>query len=194
MNQQNKSTMNQLIVLLLFVSLTSFGGTILINKKDNKGGWRGFGNALSDSSADTQSNEFMLDVNWSNATWGVGALFELEAPINGKKVKAIRADIKTVEGSQTRVIAGLATAQEANISQNSRLALKTKDEWKTMEFPISEMRPDKPEKTSPDFTEADWQKIKLVKLIFLKPAEMTSTNDIIRIRNPELIFEDEFIR
>ncbi len=194
MKSKLKVSIKQIIPVFLLSSLISFGGTLLINKKDNKGGWRGFGNALADSSADTQSNEFMLDINWSNATWGVGALFELEAPINGKKVKAIRVEIKTVEGSQTRVFAGLATAQEANIAQNSRLALKVKEEWKTMEFPISEMRPDKPEKTSPDFTDADWQKIKLVKLVFLKPAEMTIATDIIRIRNPELIFADESVR
>ncbi len=187
--------MKQILTFIVssFVAVTMAAtvnaGTSLLNENTPLGGWRGIGTGYADGTADMDLKEIQIDVIWSNATWGVGLLYALKPSINGKKVKAIKVEIRTVEGSMTKVIGGLASENNAHIAQNARLAEKITNTWRTVTFPVAEMRPDKPEKNSPKFGSKDWTSVNLVKLIFMKPESGEIDSDIIRVRNPELVME-----
>lgn len=185
---------SRIVSIASFVTFLTFNlsaGTSLFDTSDEGlGGWKGFGTGYADGNADAVSKEIQIDVIWSNASWGVGLMYVLNGPIDGSKLQSIRLDVRTVEGSNTRVFAGIATKGEANLTQNARLAEKVNDQWRTVEFPISEMRIDRPEKNSPVFGPSDWKKIQIVKILFKKPKEVTANEEIIRVRNPELIFAE----
>ncbi len=158
-------------------------------RDDFRGGWQIFGYAAMDSAANVLDKEVLVDVDWSRATWGVGAMHTLKKPIDGRKLKAIRADIMTINGSRPTVHCGIATSADASLEAYRRDAVTISDSWTSVSFAIADMRKAKPELTSPAFTRANWKDIQVVKFLISKPESTEIALDKILIRNPVLVFE-----
>jgi len=174
------------IVGLVFPQ-TTFAEHLLFKPDHPKGGWRGFGVGYDDSTVNLRKNEIQIIANWKRATWGVGMMFSLDQPIDGKGIKAIRAKVKSSNGSPITIFAGLSTKNDANIEVPRNKALEITNKWQIFEFPVREMVPLKPSHDAPLFSDSDWQKIQLIKLIITKPATTTISEDVIFVRNPEFV-------
>ncbi len=161
----------------------------LVNN-DLLGGWRFFGNGLVDTGADLQNNEWFIEVDWRQSTWGIGGMFTLPEVIDGRKLQAVRIRVRTKYGSKPLAYAGIATANDANLIVPIHQAKEVGERWQIIDFSRSQMINAKPEQTSANFSENDWNKIKIIKILFAKPEDQTYVNDELLISQPELIFAD----
>ncbi len=177
-------------VLVTFLSLTiSYAeDNISLLKPAAKGGWFVFGYGVMDSASEPGNSGFLIDLDWSKSVWGVGAMFNMNDPVKGKKLKAVRAKIKTLSGSKTKVFAAVATKDDANLVYNKNKAFEVSDDWQVFTFPVSGMIKDKPDITSRLFTDDDWNKIQVVKILFTK-ATTGVMKDKIFVQDPELVFD-----
>ena len=135
--------------------------------------------------------ELRLDVDWTKSSWGVGITHVLELPIDGRKLKGIRAEIKALSSDKVRVHAGFSNKAGGNLSQDMRLAAEVTDGWKKFEFSVAEMGIDLSEPHSPTFGNRNWDNVKIVNLFFLKPRNSKVQKSTILIRNPILVYSDE---
>ena len=178
------------------MSLSSAGrgseeAQFLMSKDKKKGGWLVFGNGVLDSSVDSKTKKIIIDLDWGESKWGLGCMYDLGAPLGDKKVQNIRLKVKTKNGSGTRLYAGVATADDANLVHPRPLAFKVTKEWQEILVSISKMIPDMPNANSQVFNNKDdYEKIQSIKILFTKPSESSPKNDRISILNPELIFEE----
>ena len=177
-----------LAVLALLTVSTSFSeDDISLLNPGPKGGWFIFGYGVMDSASEPGNKGFLIDVDWSKSVWGVGSMFNMQEPINGKKLKGIRAKIRTTRGSQTKVFAAVSTKDDANLVFHRTKAFSVTNQWQSFTFPISGMTKSKPDITSRLFTDDDWDKIQVVKILFTK-ANSGVMKDKIFVQSPELIF------
>ncbi len=180
-----------LVIYGLIATAPAFGNfeNILLLNNDLLGGWQIFGYGIMDRSADIESKEILLNVSWSESIWGVGGMYTLPQPVDGHKLYALRARVRTLNGTSTQVYAGVSTADDANLIIPRSDAIEITDEWQVVTFPITDMIKDKPNIDSPTFTMSDWDKIQIVKLLFTKPEDEPATDlEDISIQSPELIF------
>lgn len=154
-----------------------------------KGGWQIFGHGVLDSVGDMDAKEVLIDVNWSQSTWGVGGMFVTKKAINAKKLKAIRVEAKTMSGSKPRVFGGISTPDDANMVLGPDNGIEIGSEFREVTLPVAQMKKDKPDVTSRMFTSNDWDKVQVFKILFSKPQSNAPEQDKIVFRNPELIFE-----
>ena len=186
------SMLSRVAVLLVPALLTvssSFGeDSFSLLKPGPKGGWFIFGYGVMDSASEPGNKGFLIDVDWSKSVWGVGSMFSMEKPVKGKKLKAVRAKVKTMNGSKTKVFAAISTKDDANLVSSSTKAFPLTDQWQLFTFPISGMIKSKPDITSRMFTNDDWNNIQIVKLLFAK-ANSGKMKDKIFVHSPELVFD-----
>jgi len=155
MVRQSKKFLITLLLGLVHLATVVVADVELVEDDRPKGGWFFFGNGLLDSGYRPESGELMMDVGWGYATWRVGGLFKLPAPINATQIDSFRVDVKTVNGSETRGYAAVSTIDDANMAIPRTKALTISTKWQTVTFRFAEMKPDKPERNSRDFTEGD---------------------------------------
>ena len=178
-----------LAALALLTVSTSFGeDNISLLNPGPKAGWFIFGYGVMDSASEPGNQGFLIDVDWSKSVWGVGSMFTMEKPINGKKLKGIRAKVKTMNGSKTKVFAAISTKDDANLVSGRAKAFPVTDQWQLFTFPISGMIKRKPDITSRMFTNDDWNNIQIVKFLFTK-ANSGVVKDKIFVKSPELVFD-----
>ncbi len=173
---------------LIVTGLNAEDSIPLLNDSE-RGGWRFFGYGLLDSGIDENNGEIVVDVDWNSSNWGIGGMYELRRPIDGRNIKEIRIKVKTTHGTETKFFGGFATHDDANISIDNNMAFEIIDQWQIISLPISQMRPTKPSKHSPNFSDEDWNKIQIVKILFLKPQSATNKLEKIYIKDPEIIVE-----
>jgi porin len=177
-----------LLVSVLSIQCGICGNTSLeLIRKTNKCGWLIFGQGVLDSTADIESCELMVQVDWHKSVWGVGGMYTLNNPINGQDIYAVQVEIRTLKGSKVRAYAGIATTDDANMMSDRKRALPVSEEWEVFTFPISQMRNERPDVTSRDFTNKDWKRVQRIKLLFVKPLQEAVNQDDIFIRNPKLV-------
>ncbi len=158
-----------------------------------KGGWQFFGFGILDSGFDNTNNEIVIDVDWNSSNWGIGGMYDLGQPIDGRKIKEIRIKVKTDKGTETKIFGGFSTPDDANISIDSNMAFEIIDQWQIISLPVSHMRPTKPSKDSPNFSDDDWSKIQITKILFLKPKSPSNVQGKIYIKDPELILKEPVV-
>ncbi len=185
--------MKQILILSVICLITLPTNTNAKNQyldlisNEDKCGWLIFGYGVMDSVTHCDDREINMDVNWEHATWGVGGMFTFEQPLNGKSIRFVQAEIKSANGFETKVYAGLSTKDDANIIGDQRKALTVSNKWEMYNFPITQMYGERPDITSRDFNENDWGNIQIVKILFTKPEHTANGNDKILIRNPKLV-------
>ncbi len=184
----SKSITTAILIALISVIISYGGDNISLLKPGAKGGWFVFGYGVMDSASEPGNSGFLIDLDWNKSVWGVGAMFNMDRPIKGKKLKAVRAKIKTLSGSKTEVFAAVATKDDANLVYNKNKAFEISDKWQVFTFPVSGMIKSKPDITSRLFSDSDWSKIQVVKILFTK-ATSGAMKDKILVQDPELIFD-----
>jgi hypothetical protein len=189
------SMLSGLIKLLVFIGFMQSNITHaqtqnqLLIGEGTKAGWTIFGQGVLDSSAQPQSGEVTVDVGWLESVWGIGCFYTTPQPVNGKKLKAIQVSVKTVNGSKTKIFAAVSTMDDANLVLDIGNAKDITAEAQTITINVAELIKDKPDVTSRTFTDADWDKIQVIKLLFAKPVGDNTEQDRIIIQNPTLIFQ-----
>ena len=153
-----------------------------------KGGWQLFGAGLLDSAVDVAKSEFVIQVDWSQSTWGVGGMFTLDSPIGSENLSAIQLEVRTKKGSKAKIYTELATLGDANVVFPRNKAKDVTNKWQTLISPVADMINDRPNRSSTEFVNADWKKIRIIKILFATPEEESPAADDIFIRDPELIF------
>ncbi len=171
---------------LIATGLNAADRISLLNNAE-RGGWRFFGFGVLDSELDKNNDEIIVDVDWNSSNWGIGGMYELAQPIDGRNIKEIRIKVKTTHGTETKFFGGFATKDDANLSVDSNMAFEIIDQWQIISLPISHMRPTKPSKHSPNFSDEDWNKIQIVKILFMKPESIAKKHEKIYIKDPEII-------
>ena len=188
-----KTTKNLLILtcgLLLWIfSPEGYANTRVLINSEPKGGWRLFGSGLLDSAVDIPKSEIIINVDWMKSSWGIGGMFTWDAPIIDKNLSAIQVDVRTKKGSKTKIYAGMATKKDANLIFPRTKAKDVTNQWQTFIFTVSEMIKDMPNASSVEFTDGDWRKIQIIKVLFTTPEKKDVPRDDILIRNPELIYD-----
>ena len=177
-----------IFVTLLLISSNSQGRHLLIRTGAAHGGWTGFGTGFQDIAFDVDDQELVVHCDWDSATWGLAIMFSLDKQINGRKIKAIRAKVKTMNGSKTHFYTGMSTVDDATIELSRHKALELTDTWRIYELPVIEMESLQPEEGARIFDDGDWDRIRIVKLLFTKPKGTDIPKDVIVIRNPEIVF------
>ncbi len=155
--------------------------------------WLLFGHGVQDSSINAGIGEVVIDVNWQQAAWGVGGLIAFDQPIDGRRVTSLVVEVMTLNGMPTRVVAGVATADDAHMIFPHDRGYEVTSRMQTLTFPFADFVRDKPEVTSRDFAVSDWQKVQQVKLLFLKPESDSAGDDRIFIRNPILVMTEDAV-
>ena len=179
------------IILGMPISAPANEQVKLVELNDSTLGWDIFGSQADEASIVKQKNELKVQIEWSKTSWGLGMSHMLDLPMNGTKIKSVRAEIKTQSNNKIHVHAGLSTKSGGNLSQNMRLAAEITNDWKEFEFLVTEMATDTTQPLSPTFGNRNWDKIKVVNLFFLKPRNGELGTDTILIRNPTLIYSDD---
>jgi len=169
------------------------GSSQLLINDEEKGGWRAFGHGIQDSAFSRDSKEFLLDLNWSKSTWGVGCMYTLDQPLKDKKLQEIRVKVKSEFGSKAKVRAGIATMDDANLVYDPNAAIEVGSKWQEIVFPVSKMVFDMPNPDSRAFTRDQHPNTQIIKFLFAKPTNIKLATDKIYLRNPQLIFESNAI-
>ncbi len=164
--------------------------TELFNIDSPNAGWVIFGEGVRGTVAYERNNEVLFDIDWSEATWGAGAQFTLTNVLAGHELAEIRLKAKTTAGSGPGIFAGLATADDANVEYRREHANTVTQGWQEFVFPVSRFTKSKPDVDSRDFTDDDWNQIKIVKILFSKPESPDQNFDTIQISDPVLAFRD----
>jgi len=180
-----------LVTLGLALTTTSHAQIKLIDGPGSNRGWTIFGPPLNGGNIVKRNNELRIQVDWPKTSWGVGISRALELPVDGRKVKGIRAEIKTLGTSNVRVHAGLSNKAGGNLSQDMRLAEEVTTDWKLFEFSAAEMMPELFASLSPTFGNLNQDKVIIVNLFFLKPRNNVHVKGSIIVRNPVLIYSEE---
>ena len=154
------------------------------------GGWRAFGMKVKGNTVKKKENVIQVNADWFTTTWGMGLTYTLEAPVNGRELKKVRAEIRYSGPNDIKIHAGLSTQAGGNMAQDVKLARKISEEWKVMEFPVAQMAMDFSDRFSPTFGNRNWNNVQIINLFFTKPRTIISETDMIFIRNPELIYFD----
>lgn len=160
-------------------------------ENDTKGGWQAFGQGVQDSAVNLKDLDVILAVDWNESKWGVGSMFTLKDPFEGKTITKIRMKVKSLNGSACKIYAGVATSDDANLVYSREQAIEVTKEWKEVTFSVTAMKKDKPNAASRPFTEGDYAKIQIIKVLFSKPDPITTIKDQLMFRNPSLILSAE---
>ncbi len=186
------TTSTKLIILLGIMQALAFhlhAQNQLLIGDGAKAGWTIFGQGVLDSSAQPENGEITIDVGWLESVWGIGCLYTTPQPVNGKKLKSIQVSVKTMNGSKTKIFAAIATKDDANLVFEVGKAKDITAEAQTILINVADMIKDKPDVTSRTFSDADWDKVQVIKLLFAKPVGDNTEQDRIIIQNPTLIFQ-----
>lgn len=176
------------VMIILVASMPgSAADSVELMGAGTRAGWTFFGQGVMDSSYNSNTGEFLIDVDWRAATWGVGGMIELPAPVDGNNFEAIRIEVKTTAGSKTNAFGGIATLDDANLAIPRYNAIRVTDEWQSVDLALEKMKLDRPNATSRQFGAADWSKIRIVKILFTKPHEPEAASENIIIRNPRMV-------
>ena len=175
----------------LFCSLQLKCGELLFKSDHQKGGWRGFGTGFSDSAVNLRLAEIQIEANWQTAAWGLGIMFILDPPCDGQKIKAIRAKIKSTNGSGTGLYIGLENQNGVRFELDRKKTLKITDSWQFFEFPIRRLETLQHGPNAQVNQENSLQNITIVKFLFAKPADKSIPKDVIFVRKPEIILFEQ---
>jgi len=187
--QYLKYLITSLVYGLTILSAHSDPTVVSMMKNSTYGGWQAFGLGVMDWQVKAIDRELYIDIGWHQASWGIGGLYVLDKPIDGKSLHAIRFKIKSVGGTKTSVYAGLATKDDANLIIDLENAIPVTEKWQTILLPMFNLKPFKPDATSIAFTAEDWNHIEIIKILLTKPENSQYLDEKIIIRNPVLIFK-----
>ena len=151
---------------------------------------KAFGQAVLDWSIESDTNTITIEVDWSSATWGLGAEISLKEPINLKEVAEIEALVYTIHNSPTKVYLMVSTPDDANLSFPSRLAYPVTSVENKFTFPVDKLVSYKPDTTSKDFQDDDWKRVDRIKFILTKPTDYAQGRESIIISNPRIVYSE----
>ena len=149
---------------------------------------KAFGQAVLDWVAKPDTNSISIEVDWNEASWGLGAEILLKKPINLKDVANIEVSASTSYGSPTKIYVVVSTPDDANLSFPSKLAYSVTSDQSEFNFPVDKFVKFKPDTTSKDFKEEDWKRVDRIKFILTKPATYSQGSESITISNPRIIY------
>ena len=180
-----------LLIVLSVGATTTYAQIKLTDDPGSTSGWTLFGVPLNGGTIVQHNNDLKIQVDWPRTSWGVGISRTLKLPLNGRKVKSVRAEIKALGKGNVRVHAGVSNKAGGNLSQDMRLAEEVTTDWKVFEFSVVEMMPELFESLSPTFGDRNRDNVKIVNLFFLKPRNSIQEKGAIMVRNPILVYSDE---
>lgn len=179
-----------ILFLVLLAPHGAMAGTPLFNENHATGGWSGFGSGFQDMSAQMDAREVQIQVNWAMAGWGLGIRYTLPELVGERKIKALRAKIRTANGSKTKVYIGLSTDDDATIELDAVKALEVSDEWQIFEIPVFDMKVVQTEANTRSFSDLDMARVRTVKFLFRPPMDKQIEVDTIHLRNAEILFNE----
>ena len=192
MKRRTSIFLNVLILTAATLSASSFDQIKLVENTDPTFGWSIFGLSNQGGTIGKNNDEIEIEVDWAKTSWGIGISHKLRVPINGRKLKGIQAEIKTVGLNKVQVHAGFSNKAGGNLSQDVRMAEDVSNDWKKFEFSANEMGIDLSELVSPTFGNQNWDNVKVVNLFFLNSERNGDLQKgTILVRNPVLIYSDE---
>ena len=183
-----------ILTLFSFIQFLSADDQIkLIKPSEFSSGWNIFGLSSSGGLISKNNNHMKLEVDWEKTSWGIGISYKLPIPMDGRKLKGIKAELKASGGNKVRVHAGLSNKAGGNLSQDMRLAKEITSQWKEFEFLVSEMAPNLQQALSPTFGDRNFDNVQYIHLFFLKPRGNAEDKDSILIQTPVLTYVEENI-
>lgn len=149
-----------------------------------------FGTAVLDWLVDPDTESITIEADWSSASWGLGAEILLKEPINLRDVAEIEITAYTNNDSSTKIYAMVATPDDANLSFPPVRAYPVTSVPEKFTFSVDKLVSYKPDTTSKNFKDEDWQRVDRVKFILTKPATYAQERESIVIKDFGIIYRE----
>lgn len=174
------------ILAAIFLSGISTN-SLLASISGEQGTWEAFGKAVSNYVISIDEQQIAVNVDWKQATWGIGCKTMVDPNTDATGAQEIRFTAWIDNASETKVYLGIETADGAHLSYPASRAKPLSSKPKEFRFPLAEMTHLKSALSKDDLNEIDKPLVYQAKILFTKPKTSDPDFDVIHISKPKLM-------